>query len=93
MNPDIKKLRGGLASVYWLGGMSRAGKSTTAGLLARRSGLVVIARDDYIQEHWARATPEAFPAMCRAKRIVSGDRPEWTEFAEGPVSEAVEDFW
>ena len=89
----LHRLRAGLRNGYWLGGMSRAGKSTVAGILGDRYGLFVSPRDDFIKAHWERASPEQFPAMQNAKNVVQGIDPEWTAFVVDPVNVVAKRTW
>lgn len=43
--------------VLWLGGSACAGKTTVAGLLARRHGLLLVHADDLFEAHRRRADP------------------------------------
>ncbi|MFI7382833.1 hypothetical protein [Streptomyces sp. NPDC049813] len=56
-------VRGRLRHVYWLGGGSGAGKSTTARRLAERHGWRLYATDDAMHDHARRATPEEAPHL------------------------------
>lgn len=55
---ELMALRDRLRDVFWLGGSSGAGKSTTAAALAERYGLQLYATDDVMADH-ARRCPEA----------------------------------
>ncbi|TDV42186.1 hypothetical protein [Actinophytocola oryzae] len=54
-----------MRQVYWLGGGSGAGKSTTAARLAARHGLTVYATDDTMADHATRTTPDDAPYLHR----------------------------
>jgi 2-phosphoglycerate kinase len=66
-----------LRHVYWIGGGSGAGKSTTAQHLAARHGLTVYSTDDVMADHGRRITTHeapylaAFAAMDMDERWVS----------------------
>ena len=93
MNADVSVLRAGLSDCFWLGGMSRSGKSSTAQILADRYDFTILARDDFIKAHWAQVDATSFPAMYGATRVLNGDEPEWTEFAANPIPEVVDRFF
>jgi hypothetical protein len=71
------ELRARLRHVYWIGGGSGAGKSTTAQHLAARHGLTVYSTDDVMADHGRRSTAheapylDAFAAMGMDERWVS----------------------
>jgi 2-phosphoglycerate kinase len=71
------ELRTRLRHVYWIGGGSGAGKSTTARRLAARYGLTVYSTDDVMAGHGRRITAHdapyltAFAAMDMDERWVS----------------------
>ncbi|WP_345651673.1 shikimate kinase [Streptomyces siamensis] len=54
-----------LRHVYWIGGGSGAGKSTTARRLADRHGWRFFATDDVMHEHAGRTTSEEAPFLHR----------------------------
>lgn len=56
-------LREQLQHVYWIGGGSGAGKSTTARSLAAQHNLHLYATDDVMMEHARRSTPEDSPLL------------------------------
>jgi hypothetical protein len=56
-------LRARLRHVYWVGGGSGAGKSTTARRLAGRAGLRRYSTDDVMADHARRSTPEDSPFL------------------------------
>lgn len=58
-------LRARLRHVYWIGGGSGAGKSTSARRLAARHGLRVYSTDDAMRDHAARGTPADSPLLRR----------------------------
>jgi hypothetical protein len=70
-------LRQRLRHVYWIGGGSGAGKSTTARRMAARHGLRLYATDDVMADHARRSTPvdspflSEFAAMNMDERWVS----------------------
>ncbi len=70
---DEAGLRARLGHVYWLGGGSGGGKSTTAGVLAARHGLGRYATDDAMADH--------------GRRIAPGDAPFLREFAAMDMNE------
>jgi hypothetical protein len=60
---DAAGLRDQLQHVFWIGGGSRAGKSTVARRLAASRGLRVYATDDVMSGHASRSTPEDCPFL------------------------------
>ncbi|MER5214083.1 hypothetical protein ABT063_26810 [Streptomyces sp. NPDC002838] len=60
---DAATLRARLRHVYWIGGGSGAGKSTTARRLADRYGWRLYATDDVMSDHARRTTPEDAPFL------------------------------
>jgi 2-phosphoglycerate kinase len=60
---DTAALRARLGHVYWIGGGSGAGKSTTARRIAARHGLHLFATDDVMADHASRSEPEACPYL------------------------------
>lgn len=54
-----------LRNVYWIGGGSGAGKSTTARCIAARYGLSVYSTDDAMGEHARRSSREDCPLLHR----------------------------
>jgi hypothetical protein len=63
-----------LASVYWIGGGSGAGKSTVAARLAGRYGLEVYATDDVMADHVRRSDPDSAPYLQRFLAMDMDDR-------------------
>ena len=59
----VPALRDRLRHVYWVGGGSGAGKSTTARRLAARHGLRLYATDDVMADHARRSTSEDSPFL------------------------------
>jgi len=53
-------------NVYWIGGPPDCGKTTIADLLAARHGLQVYHFDRHEMAHFAKATPDAHPALWAA---------------------------
>ncbi|MGV9855117.1 hypothetical protein [Streptomyces endocoffeicus] len=62
---DAPELAARLRHVFWIGGGSGAGKSTTARRLADRYGWRLYATDDVMRDHAGRATPEEAPLLHR----------------------------
>lgn len=62
---DVAELRARLRNVYWIGGGSGAGKSTTARRLAAQYDMSVYSTDDVMREHARRSTPEDAPQLSR----------------------------
>ncbi|HEX8906186.1 MAG TPA: hypothetical protein VF771_15160, partial [Longimicrobiaceae bacterium] len=60
--------------VYWIGGGSGAGKSTTARRLAARHGLRVYATDDAMADHARRSTPDDAPLLHRFMAMEMDER-------------------
>ena len=54
-----------LKHVYWIGGGSGAGKSTSARRLAARHGLRVYSTDAVMQDHAGRSTPDDAPYLSK----------------------------
>jgi hypothetical protein len=63
-----------LTDVRWLGGVSGAGKSTIARLLADRHGLRVYSTDEAIQPHMARSTASTHPLMHAFREMSMDER-------------------
>jgi 2-phosphoglycerate kinase len=61
--PDSTALRERLRHVYWIGGGSRAGKSTIARRLAAQHGLRLYGTDDVMAEHARQTTSETCPLL------------------------------
>jgi hypothetical protein len=61
--PSGGRMRPDLRHVYWIGGGSGAGKSTTARRLAARHGLRLYATDDVMSDHAGRSTPGDSPLL------------------------------
>jgi 2-phosphoglycerate kinase len=62
-------LRARLRHVYWIGGGSGAGKSTTARRIAARHDLQLYATDDVMSDHASRSTPEDSPFLAEFKAM------------------------
>ncbi|MFR9793894.1 hypothetical protein ACL07V_35485 [Streptomyces sp. MB22_4] len=60
---DTAGLPARLRHVFWIGGGSGAGKSTTARRLADRYGWRLYATDDVMRDHAGRTTPEEAPFL------------------------------
>ncbi|MFC4464526.1 hypothetical protein ACFPH6_08100 [Streptomyces xiangluensis] len=60
---DTAELLARLRHVFWIGGGSGAGKSTTARRLADRYGWRLYATDDVMRDHAGRTTPEEAPFL------------------------------
>ena len=60
--PAARRAR--LSGVYWIGGGSGAGKSTTARRLAARHGLRLYATDEVMADHGRRSSPADSPLMA-----------------------------
>lgn len=67
-------LRARLRHVYWIGGGSGAGKSTSARDLAARHGLCVYSTDDAMRDHAARSTPDDSPWLNRFAAMSMDER-------------------
>ncbi|KUN81597.1 hypothetical protein AQJ66_23830 [Streptomyces bungoensis] len=63
-----------LRHVYWIGGGSGAGKSTTARRLAERYGWHLYMTDDVMADHAARTTREDAPLLHRFLAMSMDDR-------------------
>ena len=61
--PDWQRAKESLSHVYWIGGVTAAGKSTIAKKLADDFGLIYYSGDYRRSEHMARATEEEYPAV------------------------------
>jgi hypothetical protein len=61
----MTELRARLRNVYWIGGGSGGGKSTTARRLAAQYGLSVYRTDDVMGDHARRSTSEDAPQLSR----------------------------
>jgi hypothetical protein len=68
------ELRAQLGTVYWIGGGSGAGKSTTARRLAAQYGMSVYATDDVMREHARRSTPADAPQLSRFMEMDMDER-------------------
>ena len=62
---DAAALRAQLRHVYWIGGGSGAGKSTTARRIAAWHGLHLYATDDVMPDHASRSTPQDCPFLTK----------------------------
>jgi hypothetical protein len=83
---------GTICNARWIGGGQWAGKTTVAGILARRYGLTVY-RHDYpaSRSHLDRAAA----AQARAGEPVTGFDPDWAFVQRNPqamAAEALADF-
>lgn len=67
-------LRARLRHVYWIGGGSGAGKSTSARDLATRHGLRVYSTDDAMRDHAGRGTPDDSPWLRRFAAMSMDER-------------------
>ena len=67
-------LREQLRHVYWIGGGTASGKSTTAGRIAQEHGLRVYATDDVMADHARRSTPENSPLLHKFMSMEMDDR-------------------
>ncbi|HEV2724311.1 MAG TPA: hypothetical protein VGV10_06730 [Thermoleophilaceae bacterium] len=67
-------LREGLRHVYWLGGGSGAGKSTSARRTAAQHGLHVYDTDVVMRDHASRSTPEEVPYLTRFSAMDMDER-------------------
>lgn len=67
-------LRARLRHVYWIGGGSGAGKSTSARALAARHGLTVYSTDATMRDHAARSTPGDSPWLGRFAAMSMDER-------------------
>lgn len=63
LTADAVALQQQLRHVYWIGGGSGAGKSTSARRLAAEHGLQLYATDDAMLDHSQRSTPECCPLL------------------------------
>jgi adenylate kinase family enzyme len=71
---DAASLRARLRHVYWIGGGSGAGKSTTARRIAARHGLQLYATDDVMSDHASRSTQEDSPFLAEFKAMDMDER-------------------
>ena len=67
-------IAGRLRHVYWIGGASGSGKSTTARRLADEHRLQLYATDDVMPGHARRATPEDSPHLARFSAMSMDER-------------------
>jgi hypothetical protein len=74
MVSDAAVLSERLQHVYWIGGGSGAGKSTTARRLADRYGWHLYATDDVMREHAARTTAKEAPFLHEFMAMSMDDR-------------------
>ncbi len=74
-----------VAGSYWLGGSPCAGKSTVAGILARRYDLDVYRVDEAFEDHALRLDPVRQPALVRWLAASPNER--WLR----PVDDLVDD--
>lgn len=74
-----------VAGTTWLGGSPCAGKSTVAGILARRFGLDVYRVDEAFEDHARRLDPLRQPALVRWLAASANER--WLR----PVDDLVQD--
>jgi hypothetical protein len=65
MTADSAALRKRLRHVYWIGGGSGSGKSTSARRLAAEHGFRVYSTDDVMADHAGRTTPAGSPSLTR----------------------------
>lgn len=70
----VAALRARLRHVYWIGGGSGAGKSTSARELAGRHGLCLYSTDDAMRAHAARGTPDDLPWLSRFAAMSMDER-------------------
>src|SRR5690349_17746302 len=54
-----------LDNVYWIGGGSRAGKSTIARRIAAENGLDIYSTDDAMSDHARRSNPKDHPLLAK----------------------------
>jgi 2-phosphoglycerate kinase len=71
---DAAALHARRRHVYWIGGGSGAGKSTTARRMAARHGLRLYATDDVMSDHASRSTPEDCPFLSEFKAMDMDER-------------------
>jgi len=72
---------------YWLGGSPCAGKSTVAGILARRYDLDVYRVDEAFQEHARRLDPLHQPALVRWLAASPNER--WLQPVDDILNDAI----
>ncbi|SHE75537.1 hypothetical protein SAMN05444392_1032 [Seinonella peptonophila] len=65
------RLKKALAHVLWIGGSPDCGKTTIAGLLAKKYGIQVYHFDQYEMDHIRRADPTLQPALFELKKILA----------------------
>ena len=75
------------ASAYWLGGSPCAGKSTVAGILARRYDLDVYRVDEAFEDHARRLDPLRQPALARWLAASPNER--WLQPVDDLVNDAI----
>lgn len=66
---EIVTLRRRLNHVYWIGGGSGAGKSSTARRIAARYGLQVYETDEAMPDHASRSTPADAPYLAQFRTM------------------------
>lgn len=71
---DAAALRARLQHVYWIGGGSGAGKSTSARRIAARYGLHLYSTDEVMADHAGRARPDEAPYLSRFKTMDMDER-------------------
>jgi 2-phosphoglycerate kinase len=60
---DTERIQKQLQHIYWIGGGSGAGKSTTARRIAAQHGLHVYSTDDMMADHARRSSPDDCPLL------------------------------
>jgi hypothetical protein len=71
---ELREIRERLRHVYWIGGSSGAGKSTTAARLAAEHGLRLYATDEVMTVHARRTTAEEAPFLHQFMAMTMDER-------------------